>query len=285
MFKYCLPQFCVSGFDEQLKTQSMFLHSTRHLFNRNWLTLPTKFNSWFTSFDTALVRRQIDMCRPAVWTCAGACRRACSVSGQSEDIRKAMLSHQRMPPERTRLARGTFVSPSLRSAMHLEGSWKSPCIASLNLWCGFLYFLEIDSAQDRWQTCWSGGSSSWIGLSRDRLFRPWDRLARLVHVCRRYRMMLATLLPDACWVCRDFRMPPAILHNTTWCVPVVGRSWRRRSVADAQQTLSYHNQSVRLRYTWMGVASECPCLLDTNNNKPTQCVITITTTNSYDKKC
>ena len=89
MFKYCLPQFCVSGFDEQLKTQSMFLHSTRHIFNPNRLTLPTKFNSRFTPFDTMQtpsVRRPTGVHRPAVWTCAGACHRACSVSGQSEDI-------------------------------------------------------------------------------------------------------------------------------------------------------------------------------------------------------
>ena len=96
--------FRVSGFDEQLKTQSMFLHSTRHIFNPNRLTLPTKFNSRFTSFDTMQtpsVRRPTGVHRPAVWTCADACHRACSVSGRSEDSHKEWTLHRRTPPEQT----------------------------------------------------------------------------------------------------------------------------------------------------------------------------------------
>ena len=87
--------------------------------HRNLLTLPG--NGIFTPFDTTLVRRQTDVHRPAVWTYAGAGRRVCSVSDRSEGSRKVMLSHRRMPPERTRLDRATSVWPSLRAATRLAG--------------------------------------------------------------------------------------------------------------------------------------------------------------------
>ena len=104
MFEYCLPQFRVLSFDQHLKTHSLFLHSTRHFFNCNRLTLPTGFNSRFTPFDTMQtpsVRRPTGVHRPAVWTCADACHRACSVSGRSEDSHKEWTLHRRTPPEQT----------------------------------------------------------------------------------------------------------------------------------------------------------------------------------------